>query len=129
MMMEMMLEKKFEAHGLECAVLRNGAMGHLCGYVSLPKEHPWYGMRYGKIEKLDNCPTVHGGITYSENKLPCSDSEDGWWLGFDCAHAGDYVPYMPSIELYESYAHEWTLEEVIEETRNFARQLSEVQNA
>lgn len=129
MMMEMMLEKKFEAHGFECAVLRNGFMGHLCGYVNLPKEHPWYGMPYSKIERLDNCPAVHGGITYSESRLPCSESEDGWWLGFDCAHAGDYVPYMPSIELYEGYAHEWTLEEVIEETRNFARQLSEVNDA
>jgi hypothetical protein len=32
---------------------------------------------------------VHGGITYADH---LSDSDKLWWFGFDCGHAGDYVP-------------------------------------
>lgn len=32
---------------------------------------------------------VHGGLTYAGGDgYPVKDS-DGWWFGFDCAHAGD----------------------------------------
>jgi hypothetical protein len=38
---------------------------------------------------------VHGGISYAgEAPLSHWDIFDGHWLGFDCAHAGDYQPGM-----------------------------------
>jgi hypothetical protein len=53
-------------------------MGHRCGYVSVPKDHPWHGKTYNDVD-LD----VHGGLTYA-------GMEDGdWWFGYDCAHLGD----------------------------------------
>lgn len=35
---------------------------------------------------------VHGGLTYASGRAPSSDIDGLWWLGFDCAHAGDYSP-------------------------------------
>lgn len=37
---------------------------------------------------LDVVCDVHGGITYAGGKGYPVES-DGWWFGFDCAHAGD----------------------------------------
>lgn len=64
--------------GYQWAVLHNG-MAYRCGYVALPPGHPWHGKGY------DDIPAeAHGGLTYS------NASDDGsWWVGFDCAHAGD----------------------------------------
>ncbi len=55
--------------------------GHLCGYVKIPKDHPYYKKGYDDIQ-ID----AHGGLTFSE-----WDSS-AHWIGFDCAHSGDYVP-------------------------------------
>lgn len=35
---------------------------------------------------------VHGGLTYSGERAPSSEIKGLWWLGFDCAHAGDLSP-------------------------------------
>lgn len=40
----------FEADGLRCA-LRRGPLGHWCGYVGLPRLHPWYGRSYNEEVK------------------------------------------------------------------------------
>lgn len=91
--------------------------GHRCGYVRIPKGHTLYKLSYSEqlpitLKAIKNKPVgkrgvvsllgasflkpddrismdllfdVHGGITFS-GKL-----EDfyGYWIGFDCAHAGD----------------------------------------
>lgn len=39
---------------------------------------------------------MHGGVTFSNNEheqLP----RGWWWVGFDCAHAGDVIPAMEAI--------------------------------
>lgn len=78
---------------------------HPCGYVSVPKNHPFYGMSYLEIEdKIE----VHGGLTFS-GKL---HGFDGFWFGWDYAHAGDYT-YMP---IYVSITDKrWTTQEVVDE--------------
>ena len=63
--------------GLKAVVIAQD-MGHRCGYVSVPKEHPWYGKDYNEVD-LD----VHGGVTYAGMR------DDLWWFGYDCAHLGD----------------------------------------
>ena len=76
--------------------LRRGPCGHWCGYVQVPKEHPFYGSNY------DNVPVkCHGGLTFA-SELP---GQDGWWFGFDCAHPGDFLPMMPRTgDTYRNFA-------------------------
>lgn len=41
--------------GLDCLIVRNGlgGKGALCGYVGVPKGHPWYGKDYSDCERAD----------------------------------------------------------------------------
>jgi hypothetical protein len=89
------------ATGLPCLIVRN-RFGALCGYVGVSKGHPYYGKVYD-----DPDVSVHGGLTFAdfcdpkgdEAKSICHKVEPGeddqvYWLGFDMAHAYDYVPGM-----------------------------------
>ncbi len=67
-----------DGYGIHVVLTR---MGHYCGYVSIPKSHPFHGKDYGEVEQLD----VHGGLTFSGNCF----GDTGWAFGFDCAHVGD----------------------------------------
>jgi hypothetical protein len=78
-------------------------IGHLCGYVRAPDDHPYHGVGY------DDCPWLcrrqarehycahtaetvfraHGGVTFSAADPALGE---GWWLGFDAAHSGDLQP-------------------------------------
>lgn len=101
-----------EASGLPCLMVR-GPVGALCGYVGVPLGHPWHGRDYDDCGKFDPKPDdyepdwwidVHGGLTFSAGCSHGSDPSRGichipepgqpdnvWWLGFDCAHSGDYT--------------------------------------
>jgi len=82
--------------------------GHLCGYVGVTKDHPYFEKYegWGDDKKDPNCVDgfpfdVHGGITLtsfcdSDEEIEgiCHIVEDGeddkvWWFGFDCAHLHD----------------------------------------
>jgi hypothetical protein len=86
--------------GLHCFIKRHPGLGHLCGYVGVPPEHPAYKRDYYKLASLN----VHGGVTYAECRggWPMPDL---WWIGFDCAHACDYSPglYIPGSEYRDIY--------------------------
>lgn len=43
-------EASFEADGLQCRIVR-APLGHLCGYVGVPSEHPWFGLPYNALIK------------------------------------------------------------------------------
>lgn len=117
------MEKKtistFQERGLNCEVIIFD--GHYCGYVDVPKSHPFYETDYmnPKIEDLD----VHGGVTYADS------NGDFWRFGWDAAHAGDYNG------IYDQAGHpdlnigtkRWTDKEAIEETRKLAKQLAEAE--
>ncbi len=111
------------AAGLPGMIVRNKS-GNLCGYVAVTKGHPCYEDSYLSRYEKDadgeddyNRPLpnpvddlrVHGGITYG-NKCGghiChvpepGDPDDVWWLGFDCAHSGDWswsdaAPYLKDL--------------------------------
>lgn len=91
--------------GFVCLILRIvgkdesriGHPGHFCGYVGIPKDHPWNGSEFDEYS-ID----VHGGITgggpcqlpftgQHEMNRRCHASEHGaddiTWLGFDCHHS------------------------------------------
>ena len=86
--------------GFPCLAVRN-SLGAWCGYVAVPPGHPWHGKGYDAIDA--DC---HGGLTFSDGCHPDSaichvpapgEPEDVWWLGFDCAHAGDHIPKLESL--------------------------------
>src|SRR3990167_2484412 len=84
-----------EHEGFEFVTVHNG-MGFRCGYVRVPLGHPWHGRSYDEIEPY---PQVHGGLTFSKADKPCGGDrpDNGWWLGFDCAHGGDLPdPALPT---------------------------------
>ena len=71
--------------GHEWMIVHNW-MGYRCGYVRVDKGHAWFGKDY------DDVPAeIHGGLTFAEPDQPCGKggADDGWWVGFDCAHGGD----------------------------------------
>jgi hypothetical protein len=88
------IEWRFEGTPrLACLIVR-GPSGALCGYVGVPPGHPWHGKDYNDVDV-----NVHGGLTFArgcdEGGKIChvpleGESPDVWWLGFDCAHSGDF---------------------------------------
>jgi hypothetical protein len=99
--------------GLPCLIVRNH-YGNLCGYVGVPKGHPWHGKDYDDVNEAlyvdDDAEEVpHGALTFAglcsknpEGKI-ChvvepGDPDDVWWLGFDCGHAFDFVPGLHWLE-------------------------------
>ena len=77
-------ENKYEfisKSGYKCEIRRGNSWTY-CGYVTLPKGHPFFHKKYHKIEKIIN---VHGDLTYGRG--------DGKF-GFDCHHIlmGDVSP-------------------------------------
>lgn len=93
------LRKEFRAHGFDCLIIR-APLGHLCGYVGLPPDHPLYGKHYDELpDEID----VHGGVTYGEecgghicHRPAPGESDHLFWVGFDCAHYNDLSPYETS---------------------------------
>lgn len=80
--------------GYQCLILR-GPLGSLCGYVRVPRGHALHGKGYNqrRVRNVD----VHGGLTFS-GCLGGRKMKRGHWFGFDCAHAFDVVPGMPSLQ-------------------------------
>jgi len=93
-----------------CLMVRHAEMGHLCGYVGVTKSHPAYYMHEAALE---SSLEVHGGVTAVRDESVVSDfgaslgaeygipstiyplgPEPTKWIGFDCAHSGDYIPAM-----------------------------------
>lgn len=126
---------EWREYGLPCLIVR-GPSGALCGYVGVPAPHPAHGKDSGDVEVH-----VHGGLTYSSRcagvicHVPeAGESDDAWWLGFDCNHSGDIsiteekwaardgVRYFGHRFGY-SYKH---IEYVRNEVTSLARQLSEL---
>jgi hypothetical protein len=86
-------EHEWRAFGLPCLMRRNG-LGAWCGYVAVPRTHPWFERHYAEVPA-----EVHGGLTYSAvcTGAVChvprpGEPEDVWWLGFDCSHYVDLSP-------------------------------------
>lgn len=105
--------------GYKYAIVEYNAMGHRCGYVQICSGHPLFKKGYSDKIKIPKsfdvdkekigkrCPisifcmnikmdkknisldllfNVHGGLTFSDFY---KELGKGWWLGFDCGHAGD----------------------------------------
>jgi hypothetical protein len=82
--------------GFACFALRHPDLGHWCGYVGVPREHPLYGTSHDDVDV-----EFHGGLTYSDTCRGgiCHEPapgmpDDVWWLGGDFAHFCDFSPAM-----------------------------------
>ena len=92
-----------EKTGLPCLIVRHRHSGHLCGYVGVPEGHPSFGKDYDDI-----AVEVHGGLTYSslcdedekERGVCHTADKAAYWLGFDCAHAGDHAYFTERIDQF-----------------------------
>jgi hypothetical protein len=91
-------------------LIHRNLVGALCGYVGVPPGHPAHGRSWRSEDNYERGPDgtidyereklnplngldVHGGITYAEKCQPAAgESDDVWWLGFDCSHAWDLSP-------------------------------------
>lgn len=85
----------FIAHGFACLALRHPEHGHFCGYVAVPREHPFYGKGYDDIDA-----NFHRGLTYAARcdgarvcHVPAPGMpDDVWWIGGDFGHVWDRSP-------------------------------------
>ena len=95
-----LIEEQFMHQGYPCVIIFT-TLGHRCGYVGVPRNHPAYGKNDDEIDV-----GVHGGLTY------CRDDQDGypvagqdcWWFGFDCAHGGDGQDLKRAREIFQDPA-------------------------
>jgi hypothetical protein len=89
-----------EATGLPCLVRRNEWFGYLCGYVGVPKGHPWYRVYFPEVDAdVDYSDFCHKG---PEGHVICHVPEPGesdrvWWLGFNCGHITDVQPALDAL--------------------------------
>lgn len=56
----------------DCAIERVPFLGHLCGYVAVPKNHPWHEKSYKDIGIV-----THDGASFKQQ-----DSQGIVWIGF-----------------------------------------------
>lgn len=101
---------------------------HPTAYIAIPKGHKLYEKDYNDIYNICDID-VHGGLTYSDNKL-MGISSDNWFIGWDYAHAGDYMGYYEDfnnwgISTINSLKDDkkWTTEEIIKECENAIEQI------
>lgn len=99
--------------------------GNLNGYVGVPEGHCCYEKGYDDLDI-----TCHGGLTYGGYLLGTTLNEGGYpfyYFGFDCAHAGDFMPYM-KMGLFKDYPTVYRdMEYVTKECKSIARQLYEME--
>lgn len=101
---------------------------HPTAYVKLPVGHPYYFKDYNDID-ID----VHGGLTYSSDHLfiDVGVSIEGWFIGWDYAHWGDYIGYFIDDEILSKdndKQKKWTTDEIIQECLDVIEQLEKVRN-
>lgn len=118
---------EWKVKGLPALIVRSD-LGNLCGYVAVPPGHPSHGKDYDLVDV-----NVHGGLTYAGacsgeicHKVAKGEPDDVWWLGFDCGHAWDLIPYMVASHgpwLFGEGATYKTVEYVQEECEKLAAQL------
>lgn len=107
--------------GLNWCVALGPSNSFLNGYVELPENHSWIGRDYETLEFID----IHGGITYTKQRVIGFDTAHAWDIWSEEALAavgGKHSVYYPEYTPHEWDIH-WTLTKVIEETTRLAEQV------
>lgn len=113
--------KKDEYRGYEYFIVYANKAWY-CAYVVLPESSRFYHIFYGEIPSID----VHGGLTFSDIH-PMANNK--WCIGWDYAHAGDYVPYFEESGdlLFIQPTHKWTVDEIKSECERAIDQIIELE--
>lgn len=127
-----------------CMIIRKM---HRCGYVEVPPKHPLHGCGYSEevdmlkvnprlvggalagddtMIRVEGLIEVHGGLTFSGSGEDYLPEGDGWWFGFDCAHAGDGLMNNPIMSHMGKEDTVKTLDYVREECTRLAGQLAAI---
>lgn len=120
-------EMDFVYRGIDCYIWRNRHLGFLCGYCIVPKDHPWEEQDYGEIE----CD-VYGGVTFKD-KLHHKAHDERTWIGFDCGHIEDLMPFYWEMDGNPQNSYEWevtykNIEFVKKEIKSMVDQMLEKKN-
>ena len=124
-------EREFVESGYKCCT-RTNDMGHRCGYVMVPLEHPADGMSYDKAHESFDID-VDGGLTFSRS------FEAGTVFGWDAAHAWhlkdvsimsddfkEFYDAHPERRHESRYGYMVDADMAERETRRLARQMREI---
>ena len=76
------------------------------------------------LRKL-NLIECHGGLTYASEHLRTVDKE-GWFIGWDYAHAGDFTGYDIKYPSIGYPGRMWTTQEIVDECKEVIDQLVEL---
>ena len=60
--------------------------GYHCGYLGFPENI--------NAAACESSIPIHGGWTYSNLRAPHEENDGRYYLGFACAHAGDFNPLL-----------------------------------
>jgi hypothetical protein len=121
--------------GMPCLAVRNPRHGHWCGYTGVEAGHPVYG-----TDCYDCDLSVHGGVTFTDQCQPDAEetgichipgegeSDNIWWVGFDCGHAWDLSPSDVRHYGEDAGGTYRTLGYVREQCQDLAQQLQGMRN-
>jgi hypothetical protein len=107
--------------GIVWAITPSPARG-INAYALIPAEgHPW-SKKFPNHIYPEQLIEIHGGISYAGHP----------WIGFDTGHACDCWPdeYNPRgiRQDYSGLTHHWTVNEVIDEAKQLARRIADIQS-
>ena len=98
---------------------------HPCAYVEIPKNHAYYKKDYNELD-ID----CHCGLTYSDDlSHVIPNKDDSWFIGWDYAHAGDYMGFDAMFKFDTSKDKKWTTKEIYEEVKSVIDQLINYKSA
>lgn len=106
--------------GLEYYILNLGT--HPAAYIKIPEGHELYQKAFDEID-LD----IHGGITYSRSYLYLAEDKkiDGWFIGWDYGHCGDYANYYT--EDFGINLKKWTTQKIQDEVEEACYQIQKME--
>jgi len=92
--------------------------------VRIPESHKFYGET--NLKKMD-IQCHGGGLRFADDYLSYLDNSDGWWIGWNYDHDGDYgLRYDGRVRggIRVIDGKQWTTEEILEEVKNVIKQLN-----
>ena len=96
---------------------------HPTAYIKIPESSKLFKDKKDMHEiNID----VHGGITYAREYLYISNNKkiDGYFIGWDYAHYGDYVGYEEMLPLeLRTGGKKWTTQEILKEVKEACYQI------
>lgn len=102
---------------------------HPTAYIKIPESSKLFKDKKDMHEiNID----VHGGITYAREYLYISNNQkiDGYFIGWDYAHYGDYGGYEEMLPLeFRTGGKKWSTQEILKEVKEACYQIAEAERS